>query len=104
MKVIISNEAKKDMDNIFEYISKNSVKYAIETDKNIRSLTHKLEESPYIGRYVPDLPDKQHRELIYKSYRIVYTIYEETNTIYIRFVIHCKRNFKSFYNTYISKN
>lgn len=37
MKIVISNEAKKDINNIFDYIAKNSLKYAIETTKNIRS-------------------------------------------------------------------
>ena len=104
MQVTLSPMAKKNINNIFDYISINSLKYAIETTQNIRSLIHKLEFSPYLGRYVPELTDKRYRELLYKSYRIIYSVYEDINIIYIHFIIHSKRNLESFYNTYISKN
>ena len=104
MKIVISDEARQNINNIYEYISRNSIKYAIETTRSIRSYIHYLENSPYLGRYVPEIFDKRYRELLYKSYRIVYTIFEETDTIYIHFVIHGKRNFKTFYNAYIQKN
>lgn len=29
---------------------------------------------------------------------------EDSNTIYIHFVVHSKRNFKSFYKSYIKNN
>lgn len=103
MQIILSNEAQKDLNKIFEYISKDSLKYAIETDKNIRLSIHRLENLPYLGRVVPEILNKQYRELLYKSYRIVYSVFEEKNIIYIHFVIHGKRNFKSFYNSYITE-
>lgn len=74
MKVILSNEAKEDMNHIFNFILKDSLKYAIRTDVNIRLYIHKLEHYPYIGRYVSELCDKSFRELIYKNYRIVYQV------------------------------
>lgn len=103
MQIILSNEAQKDLNKIFEYISKDSLKYAIEIDKNIRLSIHRLENLPYLGRVVPEILNKQYRELLYKSYRIVYSVFEEKNIIYIHFVIHGKRNFKSFYNSYITE-
>ena len=101
MQVLMSNEAHEDIDSIFEYISRDSIKYANETSENIYSRIYELENAPYLGRYVPELLDKHFRELIYKSYRIVYDISEDSNTIYIHFVVHGKRNFKSFYKSYI---
>lgn len=104
MKIILSEQAKQDMDNIFEYISYDSLKYAFQTYTQIRSYIQKLKDSPYIGRYVPELFVKDYRELLYKNYRIVYEVSETENIVIIHFIIHSKRNFKSFYNTYISKN
>lgn len=100
MQVIITNRAKQNLNSIFKFIAKDSLKYAIETDKNIRINIRRLELFPYIGRYVLEFPDKQLRELIYKSYRIIYDISEENNTVYIHFIVHCKKNFKSIYNSY----
>ena len=93
MQIFMSNEAHEDIDSIFEYISHDSIKYANE-----------LEKAPYLGRYVPELPDKHLRELIYKKYRIVYDISEDSKKVYIHFVVHGSRSFKSFYNSYIKNN
>ena len=103
MRIIISNEVRNDITEIYEYIARDSLKYANETIKNIYSRITELENSPYLGRYIPELLDKKYRELLYKNYRIVYSVLEEKNIIYIYFVIHSKRDSKSFYNTYISK-
>ena len=93
MKIVISNEAYKDIESIFEYISFDSIKYANETLSNIYSLIYKLETFPYLGKYVPEFSSKQYRQLLYKSYKIVYSVSEEKNTIYIHFIIHTKRDF-----------
>lgn len=102
--LIISSQAKEDITQIYKYIVNNSIRYANKTSNNIYSLIYRLEDSPYLGRYVPEVKDKRLREVLYKSYRIVYTISEENNTVYIHFVLHSKRDFKSFYDSYISKN
>lgn len=105
MKVIISNEARNNIKEIFDYIALDSLKYAKETTQNIRSYIHRLKEFPYIGRYIPELLDKhykQHRELIYKNYRIIYSVSENKNEIYIHFVVHGARNFTQFFNSYLT--
>ena len=104
MKVIISDEAKNNIKEIFDYISLDSLRYAKETTQNIRLYIRKLKESPYIGKYVLELKNKQYRELIYKNYKIVYSISKSKNEIYILFIVHRARNFKAFFNSYIIKN
>jgi plasmid stabilization system protein ParE len=104
MQILISNEAHKDIDSIFEYISYDSVKYANKTIANIYSLIYELASSPYLGRYVPELYDNNFRELIYKSYRIIYETSENSNTIYIHFIVHSRQNFESFLKSYVKNN
>lgn len=104
MLVLMSNEAHHDIDSIYKYISKDSIKYANEVLSNIYFLIYELERNPYIGRYVPKINNKLYREIIYKHYRIVYEVSKLLNIIYIHFVIHDKRNFNSFYKSYIKNN
>ena len=104
MRLMISSNVRNDITEIYNYIAKNSIKYANETVNNIYSLITELEHSPYLGRYVPEIYGKRFRELIYKSYRIVYELYEELDIVYIHFVIHARRDFKSFYNSYMKNN
>lgn len=102
MQIIIANEVQEDISNIYNYIAKDSIKYANITVNNIYYRIYELETSSYLGRYVPEDPSHKYRELLYKSYRIVYTICEELETVYIHFVIHGRRDFISFFNTYNS--
>ena len=104
MQIIISNNVKNDITEIYNYIVKDSIKYANETVNNIYSRIYDLGDSPYLGRYVPELTNKSYREIIYKSYRIVYEILEEKNTVYIHFVVHARRDLKNFFKTYIKNN
>lgn len=93
MKVSISDRAHRNIDSIFEYISYDSLKYANKTVSNIYSRIYMLEFSPYLGRYIPELSSKYYRELIYKSYRIAYTVDEKNNIVYIHSVTHSKKDF-----------
>ena len=98
MKVIIEDLAKECITDMFYYNYQFSPKNAIETDKNINLYLYKIEENPYIGRYIPKVPDKKFRELIYRKnrttgYRIVYYISEITDTIHILYVANCKQDF-----------
>ena len=54
MQVLMSNEAHQDIDSIFEYISRDSIKYANETLENIYSRIYELESAPYLGRFDPE--------------------------------------------------
>ena len=105
MKVIMSDESKADITQIFDYIASDSPKYAKITTQNIRYHIRSLKKFPYIGRYIPELVDepyyKDYRELIYKSYRTIYHVYEDTNEIYILTIVHSARNFITIFNSHI---
>lgn len=104
MKIIMHNEVKESLAEIYNYISEDSIKYANKTIENIYERIEFLKFSPYLGRYVPELSSKYYRELIYKSYRIVYSVNEKTNIVYIHFVIHSKRDFNSLCNSNFFQN
>ena len=88
MNVVVNDLAKQSRIDINYYNYQYSLRNAIETNRNILFRIHDLEDSPYIGRYIPEMSDKRFREIIYKSsrhsrYRIMYYISENTDTIYI---------------------
>ena len=96
----MSNEAHEDIDSIFEYISRDSIKYANETSENIYSRIYELENAPYLGRYVPELSDKQYRERICEKYRIIYYVSETNNTIYVRYIFCARQNSNLFFKVH----
>ena len=79
------NEANYDLIQIYNYIHKDSVYYSIKTV----DLTENLKPMKYIGRKVPEYNEDNIRELIYKSYRIIYEV--QTNKILIRGIWHSAR-------------
>ena len=82
--------ANIDLIQIYNYIYEDSLYYAIKTVKDIIELTEKIKFFPYMGRKIPEYNQENIRELIYKSYRIIYKI--DLNEILIRRIWHSSRN------------
>ena len=63
--------AIEDLKGIYDYISRDSVKFAkIETIK-LKIRTNILKAHPFAGKPVPELNDDLFRELIEGNYRII---------------------------------
>ena len=82
-------DAKEDLKQIYEYISRDSVYYANKTIEEIIEKTKYLSMFPYMGRKIPEFNNVNFRELIYKSYRIFYKV---NSNIYILKIFHHSRN------------
>lgn len=89
MEIIWSQTANQDLKDIYNYISKDSWYYSKKTITNIIDLSYNLVILPYIGRKIPEYNEKEKREIIYKSYRIMYKI--RFNGILINRVWHSSR-------------
>lgn len=73
-KIRWSPRAVSNIEEIYEYIAKDSKNYANVFITNILTLVKGIPDFPNKGRIVPEYIDKNLRELIYKNYRIVYRI------------------------------
>ena len=76
VKIVWSEEALKDIEEIISFISKDSKLYAVNFASKIISAVETLRAFPEIGRIVPEYADPKIREIIYRNYRIVYQIEE----------------------------
>ncbi|MBW2240063.1 MAG: type II toxin-antitoxin system RelE/ParE family toxin [Deltaproteobacteria bacterium] len=91
--VIWSMPARNDLKQIYDYIAKDSRYYATNVVENVVSKAENLDEFPEIGRVVPEIGDKNVRELIIYSYRLIYELV--SNDVQILAIIHGKRDFSS---------
>lgn len=82
--------ALEELDDIANYISKDSPNYAQILVKEIYELISYLEEFPKFGRKVPEYNDPNLREVLYKNYRIIYLIKQDH--LEIISIIHGSRN------------
>jgi addiction module RelE/StbE family toxin len=79
-----------DLNDIGEYISKDSIRYAEITIERLFVSIDILESNPYAGRVVPEFGTESIREIIKGNYRIVYRVVSEKR-IDILSVHHSKR-------------
>lgn len=80
--------------DIKEYIKRDSLYFSNKTIYEIKKRIENLLVFPEMGRYIPEFDSKKSRELIYKSYRIIY--YISSNDIYILRVLHHSQNILYF--------
>lgn len=88
-RIVWLTKANNDLIDIYNYISKDSIYYAMKTVNEIINKVEILHIFPYSGRILNDIVNEEYRELIYKSYRIIYKI--KISTIYIHRVWHSAR-------------
>ncbi len=94
VKLIWTELSTEDLRQIFDYIAKDSTRYASITVNKIYSRAQDIIENPYAGRIVPEINDKIIREVISGSYRIVYKIMNVSQVDILR-VYHSARLLKS---------
>ena len=93
-KVRWTEKASSNLENIHDYIAKDSPLFATKFITNLIKSTKVLENMPKSGRIVPELEDYGFREIIRKGYRIVYKLFESTMDVEILAVVHSSRNLK----------
>lgn len=89
VNIELNLSAKEDMKQIEEYISRNSIYYANKTIEEIVKRIKNLSMFPYMGRKIPEYNNINLRELIYKSYRILYKV---NSNIYVLNIVHHSRD------------
>jgi toxin ParE1/3/4 len=94
MKIIWSQPAIFDLENIRDYIAKDSLRYSLIFIERIIVAIEKMAQFPLAGRIVPEYATKSIREVIYQHYRIIYKI--NGKAVYILTVVHGGRDLKGW--------
>ena len=92
VQIIWLKSAKNDLRDIYDYISKDSRRYAKQQVQRIQSTSEIIKSNIEIGRVVPELANSSVREVFERNYRIIYRIID-IETIHIIFVHHSARQF-----------
>lgn len=72
-----TDQALYDIENIAEFIAKDSETYAKIQVERFFEETEILESFPLSERIVPELKNKNIREIIFGNYRIIYRIFSK---------------------------
>ena len=80
-KIILSPRAIQDLREIVRYISFDNPVRAESFGRELIAKTRLLAAFPELGRVVPEFGEAHTREIIHKSYRIVYRVQHEQRLI-----------------------
>lgn len=69
-----TSQSLVDIENIADFIAKNSDKYAKIQVQRFFERVSILETNPLLGKVVPELKNKTIRELLTGNYRIIYRV------------------------------
>ena len=95
MKIYWTIFAKAELQKIFDYYKENaSLRVAKNIVENIVKEPHSIIKTPYIGQIEQHLPERKeiYRYLIYKSYKIIYSIDDNEKLIKIADVFDTRQN------------
>ena len=92
-----TDSAIQDLNDIGDYIAKDSEKYAQITVNELFDSVDILEYYPFSGKIVPEYKNENIREIIKGNYRIVYQIVGN-ESIEILTVHNCARLIENTYN------
>lgn len=69
--------ALNDLHDIYEFIAKDSKRYAQIQIENIQNAVLNLTSFPLMGRQVPEFPHLPYREILVGNYRVLYRLEED---------------------------
>jgi len=93
LRLIWSPDAADDLQNIYDYIARDSQRFANSVVREIVELVERIPQFPHAGRIVPEYQNPAIRERIYKSYRIIYRIH---HVVEIANIVHSARDLTKF--------
>ena len=94
-RVIWTETAWIDLENIANYIVRDSPYYAASFVREIRDHARSLSRMAMRGHVVPEIGDKQIRELIIRSYRLIYRV--EKSRVAVLAIVHGARDLKALW-------
>ena len=86
--------ALNDLHDIYEFIAKDSMRYAQVQVEGIQNAALNLTNFPLIGLIVPEFPLLSYREILIGNYRVIYRFEEEQGLIIIMAVAHGRQLLK----------
>ena len=92
-KVFLSSDALRDLERIVAYIALDNVAAAQRIGNQLLDAALSLATFPERGRMVPEFRRPQLREIVFRSYRIIYRVNSADSTLEIVRFWHAARGF-----------
>jgi toxin ParE1/3/4 len=94
-KVVWTESAWLDLKAVADFIARDSPYYAASLVREIRNHARSLSRMSGRGRVVPEIGDRQIRELFVQSYRLIYKV--ERSRVAILALVHGARDLEALW-------
>ncbi len=91
MEIRFSDKAKRQLRNIYNFYSENSIQYAEHFLVEFYNKVEILIEFPKMYGIIPQLEKQNIRKLLFRDYRILYQFDENEKIIKIVAILHAKQ-------------
>ncbi len=92
MRLVWSRRATRDAEHAAEWIAKDRPEGALEWLDGLHAAVLRLQEFPFSGHVIPEIPLAARREIPYRGYRVIYRL--RPDAIEILRVAHARRDLR----------
>ncbi len=83
--------AATDLREVFEFIARDSPRYAQLTVERITEAAARLAQFPQLGEVLPEFPERLYRQVVVGAYRLIYREDSAHDRVVVVAVIHAAR-------------
>lgn len=84
MRIVWSPLALERVEDIAKYIAEDKLSAAVEWVEGIFETVERLADFPESGRIVPEVGGRRIREVIFGTYRIIYSVRDQIDVLTVR--------------------
>ena len=92
VRVDWAQPALEDLREVYEFIARDSPRYAQLTVERITHVAGRLARFPQLGQVVPEFPHLAYRQMVVGVYRLIYREDQPRNRVVVMGVIHGSRD------------
>jgi toxin ParE1/3/4 len=92
VRVDWAQPALDDLREVYEFIARDSPRYAQLTIERITAVAARLARFPQLGQVLPEFPHLAYRQMVVGAYRLIYREDPGRNRIVVMGVIHSSRD------------
>jgi toxin ParE1/3/4 len=103
VRVEWASPALADLRSVYDFIARDSRRYAQLTVERIQKAAQRLADFPEIGHVLPEFPDGLYLQVLMRSYRVIYRPDKKRRRVLIMAVIHGARDLAPIFKKRISE-
>ena len=92
VRVAWSQPALDDLREVYEFIARDSPRYAQLTVDRITAAASPLARFPQLGEILPEFPHLRYRHIVVGAYRLIYREDQPNNRVLVMAVVHSSRD------------